>query len=71
VKLVINGNGRAMVRPKVVNLDVEPCPTIMNEGLAGVCRRGWQRWIEDGGTGPMNRVPRESATPASDPEAFG
>lgn len=70
--LVINGNGRAtMVKLKRINLDAEPCPTIMNEGIGGVYRRGWQYWIEGGGAGPLNRVPRDGATMDDDPEAFG
>lgn len=40
MRLVVNGNGTANVRPSVVDLDREPCPTVMAEGLAGVCRRG-------------------------------
>ena len=71
MRLVINGDGTANVRPHVVDLGVEPCPTIMDGGIAGVSRRGWQYWLEGGGSGPSGRVPRESATPESDPEAFG
>jgi hypothetical protein len=35
----------------------------MGDGIGGVCRRGWQYWLEqDGCTGlqmPANRVPKD------------
>jgi DNA (cytosine-5)-methyltransferase 1 len=40
----------------------EPAPTVMADGLGGVCRRGWQYWLEGTwSTMPANMVPRESS----------
>lgn len=36
MKMILNGNGKSgMVKPKVIDLDIEPCPTIMADGVGG------------------------------------
>jgi len=38
----------------------EPCPVIMADGIGGVCRRGWQYWVEDAATlMPAGHVPSD------------
>lgn len=37
----------------------DPAPTVMADGIAGVCRRGWQYWIEGRTLMPDGVVPRE------------
>lgn len=47
----------------------QPCPTIMADGIGGVCRRGWQYWIEGGLTLiPPGLVPGEGSAVDSDAE---
>lgn len=39
-----------------------PAPTVMADGIAGVCRRGWQYWVEDAVTlMTANVVPAEGS----------
>ena len=50
-----------------VNLDREPCPTILVSGLGDVCRRGWQYWLEQddcvGLQGKPGVIPKENDPP--------
>lgn len=68
--LVLNGDGTSGMAAKNIDLDHEPCPSIMATGIGGMSFRGWQYWIENGGRGPA-RIVMGSAMPETDPEAFG
>jgi site-specific DNA-cytosine methylase len=37
----------------------DPAPTVMADGIGGVCRRGWQYWVEGMTLEAANRIPRE------------
>lgn len=46
--------------PKLISFD-EPSPTVMADGIGGICRRGWQYAVVGGTTlMPPDLVPRES-----------
>jgi len=41
--------GTSGIIDKRLNLDRQPSPSLMADGIGGVCRRGWQYWLEDDG----------------------
>lgn len=40
-----------------IDLEREPAPAVMADGLGGVCRRGWQYWVEGADAAGMQMPP--------------
>lgn len=55
--LVIGGTSRSET---VVDLDHSPSPSILADGIGGVCRRGWQYYVIDA---PDRRAALAATTP--------
>ena len=63
MKLVLGGSSSIS---REFDLEREPAPTIMAEGIGGVCIRGWQYWVED----TVKLIRYNPAGQAKEPEIY-